>query len=180
MLRVWWRDMSEDEFSAADLTFEEIKEHLRDYIYRLERLEGEKTERAYDAIVLTARFLKSIGVFGRAYVPLFEGAAIIRAQTHHPIQVEKTYRAIALKLLIEGGTSETSALKTIVGNDAGAARILKNFTKAMLRKDTRYPIEKELYDAVRSDLRAFAPDVALNRALTTCGALRERKVYKPS
>jgi hypothetical protein len=170
----------EDEFSAAGLTFEEVKRHFRNYVYHLElvaaSLEKDRARSAYYSINLTIKLLQIIGVRGPAYAPLIEAVRIINDGHWAPLDFERVYRAIALKLQLEAGTREAAALKNIVGDDTEAVKNLKNFTKAMLRKDSRYPSERELYDDLRHKFKVFPPDEALKMLLSICRAIRGKKV----
>jgi hypothetical protein len=174
----------EDEFAKTGLTFEKIKEALRFYVYNLElaagRFEEDRNQSALDSVNLTGQFLKSIGVYGVAFRPLIEAAEIIQAQRGKlPLTQDRAalvYRAVALRIQTENGVSEAVALKKIVGRDAAAGKKLKNFTKAMLREDCRYPVERGLYEAVRSDHKTFAPPVVVEMMLHRYRSLRGKKV----
>jgi hypothetical protein len=168
----------------TSFTFDELKQRLDEYIYSLanaaDHLEKHRGESAYVAIVATTEFLKSIGLGGREFGPLVEAAGIIHEQLEpyglKRERTEKIFRAVALKLLVESGVSEAEALQKIVGNDRAAAATLKNFTKAMLRRDSRYPREKKYYYDSRAHLKKFYPDNAPEQALGTCRMLRGKEV----
>lgn len=165
------------------LSAEEIARHVVFYLGHLSKaaqhFEKSKPKCALNSVEVAIRFLQEIGAPTRVQAGLIEAAHTI-SEHERPVvwseRIEKVHRAIALKLQIESGVSEATALKKIVGNDAAAREKLKNFTKSMLRKNSRYPEEKEIYERRRAELKDYTPEEALGLVMEVCRGLRGKKV----